>query len=190
MFLLSVAPGRSSIFISSQLIGIGLSPLLMMSLNSSSRGEEMALAFLQQLHCSTTVLGNPIGMCFSVSKSLKLIRISSSMAVVEITHISARLPDKVEQLNLVVPSTGSLLPSATFNVGLTNLLMIILFLFTMSFLMREGTLCSRCRVFLSRLPLFFRFFHFLKLQYWVFKRWIFHFICCLNLIQILNNNNH
>ena len=59
------------------------------------------------------------------------------MAVVAMALISARLPDKVKQVSLVVPFTGSLLPSAAFNVGLTNLLMTILFLLTMLFLMRD-----------------------------------------------------
>ena len=72
--------------------------------------------------------------CFQI---LKLMSISLSMAVVAIALMSARLPDEVKQVNFVVPSTGSLMPSATFNVGLTSLLTIILFLFTMPFLMRD-----------------------------------------------------
>ena len=44
--------------------------------------------------------------------------------------MSALSPDAVLQLILMVPSTGSLLPSATLRMGRTSLLMIILFLFT------------------------------------------------------------
>ena len=78
-----------------------------------------------------------MGMRYSVSRSLKLISISSSIAGVEIALMSALLPDSVVQLSLAVPSTGSLLPSATLRIGLTNLLIIILFIFTMSCLMRD-----------------------------------------------------
>ena len=83
------------------------------------------------------MFAKPMGMRFRVPRSLKLISISSSMDVVAIAPMSALLPDAVVQLGLAVPSTGSLLPSATLSIGLTNLLIIILFLFTMSFLIRD-----------------------------------------------------
>ena len=59
------------------------------------------------------------------------------MAVVVMALMSALSPDAVVQMSLVVPSTGSLLPSATLSIGLTNLLIKILFLFTMSFLIKD-----------------------------------------------------
>ena len=76
-------------------------------------------------------------MRFSVSRSLKLISMSSSIAKVEIARMSALSQEAVVQLILAVPSTGSLLPSATFRMGLSNLFHKILFLFTKSCLMRD-----------------------------------------------------
>ena len=130
LFLLGVTPGMSSIFIGAQFIGFGLSSSLMMSWNSSSRGMVVvatALAFSKHLHCSTTVLGKPMGMRFSVSRSLKLISMSSSIAEVEIALMSVLSPEAFVQLILTVPATGILLPSATFRMGLTNLLVMIFF---------------------------------------------------------------
>ena len=66
------------------------------------------------------LFGNPMGMRCMVSKSLKQMSISLSMAVVEIALMSTLSPESVLHWSLVVRSTVWRLPSATLNVGLAN----------------------------------------------------------------------